>query len=168
MIIAWHVTKRNAHLFLDEISVFDGIAFVSPHQPSKSSPEQRFSDEMRQEIVYQLPREVESDHHIWIACERHGTMYSFLRAQVLSGQEAQVDLLCAVKWGYNWQTHVYEGFGELEALFMLLEQRGMRRCSLPLTLDMNCRALSGSGWFEQGQGVYRKATEGRLFHQEKR
>ncbi|GHO57495.1 hypothetical protein KSB_59700 [Ktedonobacter robiniae] len=109
-----------------------------------------------------MPGELENDLHIWIASKRHGTLYSFLHAQTLLHQEAQVDLLCAFKWRYNWQTKLYEGFGELGALFMLLEQRGIIRLSLPLTLDVDAKGLAGAGWSEQNQGVYRRKAEGRL------
>jgi len=156
MLLPYFITKRNVHVFLRELSGFDGITFVSPHQSHESTPGRPFSDELRQEIIHQVPGEEENDLHIWIASERHGTLYSFLHAQILVTQEAQVDLLCAFKWGYNWQMNFYEGFGELGALFLLLEQRGIMRCHLPLALNMNYAGLAGSGWFEQGQGVYRK------------
>lgn len=159
MLLPWYVAPRNAHVFLKELADFDGIVFISPYHAGNETPNQRFSEEMRQEIMHRLPRNVESDYHIWIGTERHGTMHSFLHAQVLSNQEALVDLLCAFKWAYNWQTKSYEGFGELGALFMWLEQRGVGRLSFPFALNMRCGGLRGAAWFEQGQGIYQKKAE---------
>lgn len=156
MLIPWRITRRNALLFIREIVEFEGIAFVFFQQSNNGSPEKRFSGEMRQEIIQRVELDMDDEDHIWLASDKHGIVYSFLHAQVLSSQEVQVDLLCSVKWGYDWQSMLYEGFGELALLFMLLDQRGIKYCHLPLALNMNYVGLAGLGWVEQGQGMYCK------------
>jgi hypothetical protein len=157
MIVPWQVTKGNAHIFIDELEAFDGMVLISPHQPGGVSLQKPFSDEMRQEIVHRLSMELDDDYHLWLASGRHTIMYSFLHTQILSAQDACVDLLCSVKWGYQWQTNAYKGFGEFILLISLLERRGIRRFRLPLTLDVNVAGLVTARWLAQGQGIYGKA-----------
>jgi hypothetical protein len=161
MLLPSYVTKRNVHRFIDELLTFDGIVFVPSHQAENDNLAQRLSDEMCQEIIDRLPRELESINHIWIETDNHGKMYSFLHAQTVAEQEAQVDFLCALRFAYNQQVKAYEGFGEFVALVMELEKRGIVRFSLPLVLDTvkNIEWLNGEGWFEGKQGMYQKKVE---------
>jgi len=156
MITQWEVTKKNYHTFIAGLAKFDGMVFVSPHQPTSIAPGNRFSAELREEVIQQLESELDSDRHIWIVSDRPSALHAFLHAHISSQEEAQVDWLCAVPWAYNRQKAVYEGFGEFAILTLLLEKRGILNFHVPLALDENAAGLAAYGWYKRGEGFYSK------------
>lgn len=152
MIMPWHLTEQNRHLVLSELATFDAQAFVydAVSQPPLARP---FSDALRQATMAQLQAPMDPERTIWIASDRHGSLYVLLRAQVDERQEAWIDLLCAVGWAYNRRTQLYEGCGEFVLLGRLLEERGVACFHMPFPLDAQQTGIQ-ERWREHERDTY--------------